>query len=96
MVNYIVVFFVVAIGDVFWTLLMQAVAKNRGHDAGLHSVCIIVASVYLARAYNHDGWLVIPAALGAYAGTRFPIEFKKLLKQYETASERDRLPHPHW
>jgi hypothetical protein len=75
--NYILVFLVVGIGDIFWTRLMQSVAVDNGHKAGLNSVFIIMASVYLNRAYNHDGWYVIPAIMGAYLGTRLPIEYKK-------------------
>ena len=70
-------FIVVAIVDVFWTRYFQATAEKKSVQAGIFSAFIILFSAISTRAYVHDGWLVIPAALGAFVGTYFTVKLHK-------------------
>jgi hypothetical protein len=73
----LLVFFAVAIVDVFWTRYFQATAEKKATQAGIFSSFIILFGAISTRAYVHDGWLIIPAALGAYLGTYLTVKYHK-------------------
>lgn len=77
MITAILVFLSVALVDVFWTRYFQSVAEKGATKAGLYSSLIILIGAFSTRSYVHDGWLVIPAALGAFVGTYFTVKNHK-------------------
>jgi hypothetical protein len=77
LIQSIIVFFGVAIVDFFWTRYFQATAEKKATQAGIFSSCIILFGAITTRAYVHDGWLIIPAALGAYVGTFLTVKHHK-------------------
>lgn len=85
----ILVFFAVAIVDVFWTRYFQSTAEKQAVKAGVYSALIIVFGAFTTRSYVHDGWLVIPASIGAYLGTWATVRYHKEKKDtsYEQGTE---------
>lgn len=73
----LLVFFAVAIIDVFWAKYSIAVREFNAIQGGIFSAVIILFGGYTTRAYVHDGLLIIPAALGAFAGTYATIFYHK-------------------
>jgi len=65
----VVVFLVAAGADVLWAkYTMHAADRNAGR-AALWGALIIPAGAVSIIAYTDNHWYLIPAALGAYAGT---------------------------
>jgi len=82
----ILVFFAVAIVDIFWTRYFQSTTEKHAVKAGVYSALIIVFGAFTTRSYVHDGWLVIPASLGAYLGTWATVRYHKTPK--DTSNEQ--------
>jgi hypothetical protein len=83
--SYISVFFAVMIVDIFWTQYFIATKYYKAIPAGFYSSLIILFGAFTTRAFVHDGWLVIPAAFGAFIGTALTIVYSKA-KKVEHAS----------
>jgi hypothetical protein len=75
--SYLFVFLAVAIVDVFWTQYFLATKYYKVIPAGVYSSLIILFGAFTTRAFVHDGWLVIPAAFGAFVGTAVTIMYNK-------------------
>ncbi len=76
-IKSILVFFAVAIVDVFWTRYFQATAEKLPMQAGVYSSFIILFGAFTTASYIHNGILVIPATLGAFVGTYLTVKFHK-------------------
>lgn len=63
------VFIVTGLMETFWTLYIHNVRDEKMHKAGLYSLLIFVSSAFATKLYVENGWMIVPAALGAYAGT---------------------------
>jgi len=68
-VKYLLVFFGVALADVFWTLYIVWAGERRKFLAGFASACVIGTGAYVTIEYVNDPQMIIPACLGAFAGT---------------------------
>ena len=89
MTNAILVFFAVAIVDSFWTRYFQSTTEKHAVKAGVYSALIILFSAFTTRSYVQDGWMAIPAALGAYVGTWLTVKFHKSPIEVSDASKRN-------
>lgn len=74
----VLVFIAVAIVDAFWTRYFQSTTEKQAVKAGYYSALIILFSAFTTRAYVHDGWMTIPAALGAFVGTWATVRYHKV------------------
>lgn len=77
MFKYLIIFFSVALVDVFWTRYFQSVAEKHAVKSGLYSSLIILIGAFSTMSYVEDHMLVIPAALGAFVGTYFTVKTHK-------------------
>ena len=69
MISWISVFAVMVLLDWLWADYTASIARERPHRAAGMAVGIILFSGFVTTSYVHDPWLLIPAGLGAYAGT---------------------------
>jgi hypothetical protein len=60
--------------DYCWTKWTSHVSDNNPHKAGLWSVAIVMLGGLSVIAYTTNHWLIIPAGIGAYFGTRFAVK----------------------
>jgi hypothetical protein len=65
----VIVFTTVAIADLAWTRYNQSVTARAAHRASTWSAVIVILGAVTFFGYVENRWMVIPAALGAYAGT---------------------------
>lgn len=67
--KFILVFFAVALADVFWTKYMQAVSDDQALGAAFWSALIIAMSAFTTVEYINDRRVTIAAVAGAFVGT---------------------------
>lgn len=79
MITAIGVFLASAFIDFAWAHYTMAVSAKRVHPAAAWSVVIGLLGAVSVLSYTHNKWLLIPIALGYYAGTWFAVrrELKK-------------------
>jgi len=69
MTEYIVTFFAIFFLDIVYTYYLRCVASENVLGASFWSVaCYILGSIAVI-SYTINHWLIIPACLGAFAGT---------------------------
>ena len=69
MFNWLLVFVATLLVDFCWTRYNVHSAAKHAHRAAAWSAGIILFGFVNVVSYTADHWLVIPALLGAYAGT---------------------------
>lgn len=67
--SYVLVFLSTLLADFAWTKYNMESAAKRPHPAAFWSTLIILFGAFNIVSYTTNHWLLIPAALGAYAGT---------------------------
>lgn len=67
--SYVLVFLAVALADVCWTKYFLEAANKNATKAAAWSAVIVLLGSYTTVEYVGNALLVIPAALGAFAGT---------------------------
>ena len=67
------VFVVMVMTDVVWALYIRRTNEGKGHQAGMFSAGIMLFASYVTVNYVSNRWFIVPAALGAYVGTRLTI-----------------------
>lgn len=55
----------------------KACADRRPMAASLYAALLILLAGYVTRSYVEDAWMLIPACLGAFAGTWLSVRFVK-------------------
>jgi hypothetical protein len=55
--------------DFVWAFYTKAIQRHAATAAASWAVGIILFSGFSQIAYTHEPWLLLPAALGAFAGT---------------------------
>lgn len=73
----LLVFLSVACLDFVWTFYTRAMVDRREGRAGLWSAAIIGIGGYAASEYVQNKSLLLPAALGAFAGTWLAVKLEK-------------------
>lgn len=79
MLTFISVFVTMVFLDFVWAAYTIAISEKKAIRAGLTSIVIIVGSGYITREYVEDPWQLIPAGLGAFAGTAACVGREKLV-----------------
>ncbi len=74
--HYLVVFLVMTLTDFVWAQYMSSVARQNTISASIWSVGVILLGSYVTRAYVADYGTIIPACLGAFAGTYASVKLK--------------------
>lgn len=74
---YLLVFVSTLLADVAWTKYMLAVAEKRATRAALWSAAIVLFGAFNIVSYVGNHWALIPAALGAFAGTWLTVRREK-------------------
>jgi hypothetical protein len=68
-VRFVAVFFVTFVADWLWAGYIGAVANRHRVRAGAMSALIVAAGAVTTVSVVANRWLVIPACVGAFAGT---------------------------
>ena len=76
MLAHVLVFFGMVLADVAWTLYFIETGRGKALAAGFWSAAIVAISAFLTVSYVHDRMLVVPAVLGAFAGTAATVWWK--------------------
>lgn len=77
MIEWISVFLAIFIADVCWVRCVRGVQAGEPLYAGLWAVALFIPTAFATVAYVHDPWLAIPAAIGHFTGTFFPVWLEK-------------------
>lgn len=75
--DYIWMFVAAFMLDIIWARYTIALADRRALQAGGWSMLIFLVGGGLSVAYVHNPRLLIPAALGAFAGTYYAVKTDK-------------------
>lgn len=90
LLHALAVFVGVALLDIMWAWYIQHTAQNDAWRASLTAVGLTVFGAGLTLEYVHNRWLLIPAGLGAFAGTFIPLKLHaKNQPPTEAKSRRD-------
>lgn len=73
---FVIVFVAMFALDFVWALYTQAVTASAALRASMWATAITVLSGLGQIGYTHDPWLLIPAALGAFAGTFIALTYR--------------------
>ena len=65
----LLVFLIAAVLDVAWTLCVRAVAERRQLRASVYSALTVGLGAFNLILIVQTPWQVVPAMLGAFAGT---------------------------
>jgi hypothetical protein len=77
----LLVFGAVAVTDVFWTLYVTGANDGKIWKASFYSTMIVLCGSTATIEYVQDPRMIIPAALGAFAGTMLPLLWRKHRKE---------------
>jgi hypothetical protein len=72
-VKAFLVFAAVALADGLWTRYIRAASDGRRWPAANYSAAIIAVGAFTTIAYIDDPRYLLPACLGAWAGTWFSV-----------------------
>lgn len=59
--------------DVAWARYVIAAGQRVPLEAGAWAVALFLLGAFTVLGYTRDRWLLIPATLGAFAGTYFGV-----------------------
>jgi hypothetical protein len=62
--------------DIFWTRWAQAVQDSKALKAAVFAVLLFVFGAVAVSGYVQNPWLILPSALGAFAGTYVAVKRK--------------------
>jgi hypothetical protein len=68
-IEWTLAFFGMAVLDAAWAFYTIALVQKRHYNAGFVSAFIFILGAVVVRMYVSDGWIILPATAGAYAGT---------------------------
>lgn len=69
MIEWIATFFALFFTDVFYTYYLRSVQNDEVLKASLWAVVVFFIAAIAVVNYTTDHWLLVPACLGAFAGT---------------------------
>ena len=70
----ILIFLATAVSDVLWVFYIRRTSKGKAISAAAFSSFIVLLGGLVVLAYVDNMWYLIPAALGAFAGTIISIK----------------------
>jgi len=72
--KFLLVFVATGVGDIFWTFYIRRTSEGKALQASLFSAAIMVTGGLVIITYVENKWYLVPAALGALAGTYFTVK----------------------
>lgn len=67
--EYVAAFLGMFVVDFFWAAYIGATSRGHAPAASLFSAAIVFISGSVTMAYIDNRWALVPACLGAFAGT---------------------------
>ena len=77
MISYAVTFLAVFATDLIYVYFVKSIQQNRPLSAGLWSMVVTLTASIAVINYTEDHYALIPALLGAFAGTWLGMKIKK-------------------
>ena len=84
MISYFVTFLAVFVTDLLYVYFVKSIQQDQPLSAGLWSMVVTLTASIAVINYTLDHYALIPALLGAFAGTWVGMKIKK--QQTELAS----------
>lgn len=75
--SYVIVFVAMFGLDFVWSYYTRAITNHKALSAALWSVALILFNGAVTHGYVNNLWLLIPAGLGAFAGTYVSVRWRK-------------------
>jgi len=72
--KFLLVFIATGVGDMFWTFYIRRTGEGKALQASLFSAIIMITGGIVIITYVENKWYLVPAALGALAGTYFTVK----------------------
>jgi hypothetical protein len=77
MTAYVVTFLAVFVTDLLYVYFVKSIQRDQPISAGLWSMVVTLTASIAVINYTEDHYALIPALLGAFAGTWFGMKIKK-------------------
>ena len=77
MISYIVTFLAVFVTDLLYVYFVKSIQEDQPISAGLWSMVVTLTASVAVINYTEDHWALIPALVGAFAGTWAGMKIKK-------------------
>lgn len=77
MTAYIVTFLAVFVTDLLYVYFVKSIQEDQPISAGLWSMVVTLTASIAVINYTEDHYALIPALLGAFAGTWLGMKIKK-------------------
>ena len=75
--TFVLVFVLIFVLDILWVFYMKHVHLENAHRSAATSSVLYLMSATVVMQYTSDHRYVIPAVLGAYAGTYVAVQLAK-------------------
>jgi uncharacterized membrane protein YfcA len=69
MIEYIIVFLSMFVVDVFYAIYLKSIENNKPIFASFMATIVFFVASIATIGYIDNHWLLVPACLGAFAGT---------------------------
>lgn len=73
MTDWLLAFIAVFVLDLCWTFYVKSVQNSEVLKSGLWAAVLFVTAGFATLFYVKDPWLLIPSAIGAFAGTSLAV-----------------------
>jgi uncharacterized membrane protein YfcA len=83
MLEYFITFVAVFLTDILYVYFVKAIQHDEPLQAGLWSVVVTFTASVAVINYTADHWALIPALLGAFAGTWIGMKYRKSISDQE-------------
>ena len=77
MLSYILTFIAVFFVDIFYTYYLKSVNESKALKASFWGAVVWLIGSLAVIEYTANHWLLIPACIGAFAGTYVGIKIRK-------------------
>jgi O-antigen/teichoic acid export membrane protein len=77
MYEWVITFTAIFLADIFWVLCVKRTHENKAINAGLWSIALFLTTAIGIVSYVHDPWLLIPGALGSFAGVFLTVHWER-------------------
>ena len=77
MISYVVTFLAVFVTDLLYVYFVKSIQEDQPISAGLWSMVVTLTASIAVINYTEDHYALIPALLGAFAGTWLGMKIKK-------------------
>jgi hypothetical protein len=78
--DYVVTFVAMFFVDIIFAYYLKAVGNDKAVKAGLWASVIVLLNVVAVISYTENHYMIIPAVLGAFAGTFVGVRHNRLTR----------------